>query len=82
MGYYINPPVRLGKAGWLIEHEKATLSTADKANICVVNNVFFDAAAYIYNDSERRDFTLPDDLRPKIWLVMDETRAKILSGFK
>jgi hypothetical protein len=37
--------------------------------VCVVDNKYFGAAAYIYNDREFAAFTREIDLRPKRWFT-------------
>jgi hypothetical protein len=90
MGYYIQGPI-LGKATFIqkeygalpIEQPKSFFEvTEGKALICIVNNGFFDAAAYIYDVREFTEFTDSYDDRPKIWLLMDANKAKELTDFK
>jgi|TARA_R110000782_G_scaffold869_2_gene3095 hypothetical protein len=38
--------------------------------ICVIDNGFFAAAAYAYNESEYEEFKQPDG-RPKQWYTLD-----------
>ena len=91
MGYYIETPgIALGKAKYLVDEDNAELIPqplrfADipdgMALICVVNNFAFEAAAYVFNNREFEEFTLPDDKRPKTWILMDLGKARQLSGF-
>jgi hypothetical protein len=37
--------------------------------VCVVDNKYFGAAAYIHNDREYMAFTREIDLRPKRWFI-------------
>jgi len=39
--------------------------------ICVVDNVFFAAAAYLYNENELREFSSSSDKRTKRYFVWD-----------
>jgi hypothetical protein len=92
MGYYINTGHNIGKAEWLITNEGALelsfvpsslseLPPEKEGLICVVNNGMFEAAGFIYNDRELKDFTDPTDYRDKRWLVIPLDRAKELSGY-
>tara|TARA_Y100000034_G_C6837773_1_gene378742 strand:+ start:824 stop:1096 length:273 start_codon:yes stop_codon:yes gene_type:complete len=49
------------------------------ALVCVVDNGFFQAASYIYDEGERAAFTQEDDLRPKRWFLMDKKIADNLA---
>lgn len=40
--------------------------------VCVVNNGFFEAAGYCFNENEFKNFTLPTDYRPKTWLIVED----------
>lgn len=88
MGYYINQidgkllPAR-GKAQFLIENgaEKVNRPTEFVENlVCVVDNFLFDAAGYIFSESELHAFNDPHDTRPKTWLIVPN--APVLSGYK
>ena len=90
MGYYIQGPT-VGKVKHIIEKfgalvipQPSSFSAvpANKAIICVVENGFFDAAGFCYNEREFVAFTLPSDNRPKTWLVMDRKTAEKESDFK
>lgn len=90
MGYYIETKEPRGKAQQLIvaygateipEPKHFSEVPAGKALVCVVANGLFDAAGYCYDASEFRDFTDPDDVRPKRWLLMDEPLVQELSHF-
>lgn len=89
MGYYIQHPEGLptGKADALVKHYGAEITTGPKmephkATVCVVSNGPFEAAAFVYDAGEMRDFNLPEDHRPKTWLTMDWDKACELTGFK
>jgi len=89
MGYYIQGPTT-GKAQYIVNEYDGKIIPCpskfsdipdDKALISVVANMFFEAAAYCYNDREFVEFTSPTDYRPKTWLIMDKKLAEKLSGF-
>jgi hypothetical protein len=87
MGYYINhingkqlPSV--GKAQKLISEGaiRIGIPTEFQDNlVCVVENFFFDAAVYAYDEREMTEFINPNDYRPKTWLIVPN--ADTLSGF-
>jgi hypothetical protein len=54
----------------------------DKALICVVDNILFEAACFCYNENEFKAFTNIDDLRRRSWLLMDRKLAEKLTNFK
>lgn len=90
MGFYIETDTTLGKADWLIKHgdaqeikQPASLAEVPegKALVVVVENGFFDAAAYAYDDSELLAFTQPGDYRPKRFLLMDKDIVELHSGY-
>ena len=78
MGKYIQGPTH-GKADMLIEKYgakeigltdvQAALNAGDGV-VCVVDNGPFEAAAYIYSQSEFVAFSQPTDFRLKTWLRM------------
>lgn len=83
MGYYIQTPGNHNKADQIIDlyggipvSQPRAFSKSSSIPICVVQNGLFDAAAIIHNQREFDDFTDPDDLRHKDWLLMD--RDKVL----
>ena len=89
MGYYIQGSTT-NKAGYCVDYHGAVIipqpkSLAEvpegKALVCVVKNVFFDAAAYAYSEQEFKEFSAPSDHRPKTWLLMDKALVEKLSGF-
>lgn len=76
MGKYINQTSKgvalglHGKAGALKNDGAVKIATPTefRANlVCVMDNGPFEAAAYIYSESELRAFTQPSDTRPKEW---------------
>jgi len=90
MGYYIQTYCNVGKADELVKrHVAIRIATpksfrdisVDKALICVVENGFFDAAGYCYDESEFNAFVEPDGRR-KHWLLMDKDFAEKLSGYQ
>lgn len=90
MGYYIQGPTT-GKAPFLVSEYDAKIIPqpksfseipGDKALIVVVKNPLFEAAGYCFDEKEFEDFSYPDDIRPKKWLIMDKKRAQELSGFE
>lgn len=93
MGYYIQCANAKGKAreimdtlgGIEVSPEEAEMILREDiggAIICVVDNGVFEAAAYCYRLDEFRQFTRPDDDRPKTWLLVeDEAKVKQLTGY-
>ena len=88
MGYYIPGPA-LGKARYIKEeHGGEVIEQPDsfrdipsgKALICVVDNGPFEAAGYAFSEREFQAFKDPDG-RQKIWMVMDDSLARELSGY-
>lgn len=90
MGYYIdrtpagNLP-SIGKARFLLDNvEGAKVIAAPKKwepdLVCVVENGFFDAAAYAFNRQEMIEFSDPNDRRYKTWMIVPD--AAKLSGYE
>lgn len=84
MGYYINetskgealPPH--GKVSALINDGALIVQPFFQPNlVCVVDNGFFEAAAYCHSEDEFKAFLVSDG-RPKTWLIhpQAETLAK------
>lgn len=81
MGYYIELPSNINKAGQLIRDHNAIVRSgrpvtitdlADgKVLVCVVQNGMFDAAGIVFSDDELEAFSQPTDPRPRTWLAMD-----------
>jgi len=85
MGYYINQTsdgrelAPSGKARALLMDGAEVVDAKFQPNlICVVDNGFFDAAAYCYSEEEFEAFNDPSDHRPKVWLV--HPKAKELAN--
>lgn len=88
MGYYINSTstgIHIGadyenKVAHLIADgaTKTTGDTFEENLVCVIDNGFFAAAAYIYSEDEYNEFKF-DDGRLKQWLIYKD--AKKLSGY-
>ena len=90
MGYYIEVPNNKDKAQQLVDLHGAAILTKHptfeeipngKALICVVQNAAFEAAALVCDRDELVDFTLPEDPRPRTWLLMEQTVAHELAGY-
>lgn len=91
MGYYVQGPT-FGKAQFLVEqHGGQILPTppktlADlpegKGLVVVVDNGIFEAAAFAFNEGEYQEFSYPDDLRPKTYVVADRTKLEELTRYK
>jgi len=88
MGYYINHLSNgellkaTGKAMRLIEdggREILKPKTFVENLVCVVENMCFDAAGYIYSEAELKAFSDPDDYRRKWWIIYPN--AAKLSGY-
>jgi hypothetical protein len=89
MGFYIEGPAT-SKAPFIVSEYDGKIIPcpksfedipADKALICVVDNVYFEAAGYCFSAREFEAFTSPTDERPKKWLIMDKAKAEKLSGY-
>lgn len=90
MGCYIEVPSPKDKAQQLVDLHGAAILTKQprfeeiptgKALICVVLNAAFEAAALVYDRDEFIDFTLPEDPRPRTWLLMEQSVAHELAGY-
>lgn len=94
MGYYIETGTRHGKAEQImdtfdaieISQDEARIfleEGADCAIICVVDNGPFEAAAYCHSLKEFQQFTLPQDDRPKTWLMVpDRAQIETTTGYR
>jgi hypothetical protein len=91
MGYYIETDGVKNKAQYIIKNHGAKLVSRQEfldadvnsnGLVAVVNNGFFEAAAFCYNDGERHAFTDPSDSRPKQYLIMERDVAKALTGYR
>lgn len=79
MGMYINPE-GMTKETWLKDKgiplppgdEPKKLADAPEGYlpVCLVVNAGFTAAGICFSDDELEAFQRPDDLRPKLWLVV------------
>lgn len=86
MGYYIEVPEHFGKADQLRALygaepvESAYPPPEGKTLVCVVDNGWMEAAGVIYDSTEYKAFSDPDDPRPRTWLLLDTDKARDLSG--
>ena len=90
MGYYIQTSGNFGKAAEIVGKFNGKIIPppmtfanvpADKALICVVNNVLFEAAGFVYDEWEFNAFTQPTDTRPHTWLLIDRKEAEKQTNF-
>ncbi len=91
MGFYIEVPQPKGKAQQLADlHGAIRLLTPPEAFedvpegqalICVINNGPFEAAALCHNAEEYGDFSDPNDLRPRQWMLLEKAMAHKLAGY-
>jgi hypothetical protein len=92
MGYYINTPMVLGKAGYLKQTYGAIeiecpgslneISIEGKALVMVIENPMFDAAGYIYDDNElKRAKPTHTDKRKRTWLLMDKEWVENVTNY-
>jgi hypothetical protein len=81
MGRYINttpagdPLPAKGKAQVILTQFPGAVaierpSTLVPGLVCVIDNYVWDAAGWVYDELELRDFQDIDDLRPKRWLIV------------
>jgi hypothetical protein len=91
MGYYIETNSNKNKAQYIAANHggkivsRQELLAADvNANglVVVVNNGFFEAAAFCFSDRERQEFTDLNDHRPKQYVIMDRKLAEQLTGYR
>lgn len=91
MGFYIQVPENKDKAKQIEVEYNGTIIPPpssfseiplDKALIVVVDNEFFEAAGYAYNEQEFLEFTDPNDPRPKQFVLIDRLKAEQLSGYE
>lgn len=89
MGYYIETSANHGKAQAIASDLNGEILPgrptwgawpADKALIVVVDNGIFEAAGYAYDEKEYEAFSLEDDRRPKVYVLIDREDAEVYSG--
>lgn len=91
MGFYLVCDVTIGKAKRFIEKHNAEVVACplsveqlqtDKALVCVVENLMFDAALYVPDDRELKDtLATKNDRRKRTYLLMDKELVKKLSHY-
>lgn len=91
MGYYIQTPNPRNRAKDIVELHggeiiprptSLTDVPAGKSLIAVVVNGPFDAAGYVHDEREFRDFCAdPTDTRPHVFLLLDEKKTHELTGY-
>lgn len=84
MGYYINTNSKQEGIGASFNDKVKNLlsdgaetvdgSTFQENLVCVVDNGFFAAAAYCFDENEYMNFNTPSDSRPKRWLVYSHAK--------
>lgn len=90
MGYYIETDSTKGKAeyiqqkynGRFVNQAEARSLVDTMGVIVVVDNGFFEAAAFAYDLKEFDEFTRPQDMRRKDFVVIERDLAKNLTSFK
>jgi len=89
-GFYIQTVGHNFKAGYILENIEGSYEfrpetyqdiPEGKGLVIVVENGAFDAAAFIYEEREFEEFTLPSDNRPKRFILMDISVAEDISGY-
>lgn len=90
MGWYIETGDKdKGKAkiiarehdGVIVTQEEAVKLVTSKGVVVVVDNGLFEVAAFAYRMREFWALTLPGDIRPKQFVVLDREVAERLSGW-
>lgn len=81
MGFYVQLPTAKGKAELICqmypgsklvtEAEAAEHNRLGEGIVVVVDNGPFEAAAFAFSEQEFKEFTRPDDHRPKKFILMD-----------
>lgn len=92
MGYYIETDSSTDKANYIAKiYNGKSVSRAeaaeamkdpDKGVIVVVDNGYFEAAGFAFNQKEFEAFTRPDDKRYKDFIILDRELAKQLSEYR
>lgn len=75
MGFYINPPdmtkeTFLSKYGNIVEDPKNLKITPEEYPVILVSNMTFSAAAIAWCENEIKEFTRPEDPRPKLFFMV------------
>lgn len=81
MGIYINPSGQ-SKNAWLQENaveipgmpRDFSAVPSGAVMLCLASNGLFDALAVLYSDGELKEFTRPDDLRPRSYYYAQEAK--------
>jgi len=91
MGFYIEVPMKTGKALQLVRLWGAKVLSqkpasfndvpSGKALVCIINNGPWEAAGFCYSRDELERFDVPDG-RPRTWLFMDLNLVIKLTGYK
>ena len=85
MGYYINPKDMskeefLIRKGHILDGAPTVHEADGRTAVCLVNNGPFTAAAIVFSPNELKEFTNPQDRRPKLWyMVKNSDLAKYCS---
>jgi len=81
----------MDKEAWLDLHGKPTCEESvlyhkpfdgGLVAVCLVNNGPFTAAAILFDEREKRDFSGPHDARPKQWYFVDVEEVKNVSNLE
>lgn len=80
MGCYVNPSNEskeefLMREGEVLPGAPASIDIkSGKIPVCLVNNSIFSAAAVAYSEGELHSFADPNDLREKVWFLVEKTK--------
>lgn len=85
MGYYIQTAGNHNKADEIVRKFNGEIISrpakfsdvpVDKGLVCVLDNMIFEAAGFVYDEREFDAFTQPADARPHTWLLIDRKDAE------
>ena len=91
MGWYVETGTQFQKANLIATRFKGRIVSQSEAKeamndptkgvIVVINNGPFEAAGFAFDMGEFEAFTLPDDFRPKQYVILDRAIAEQACNF-